>query len=73
MRLRFAVWPWAWPWAAALFGQEFSDIQLEKFAWGFNYTEGPVWTPRDSGGTLGEALDAKGRPVPTPTAVHPPS
>jgi gluconolactonase len=84
VRFRFAVWLWA----AAVLGQEFSGIELEKFAWGFNYTEGPVWSAqdglifsdvpmnlvyrvkagaapavlrRDSGGTMGEAMDARGR------------
>ncbi len=33
-----------WLCAAAAFAQEFSGIEVEKYAWGFNYTEGPVWT-----------------------------
>ncbi len=30
-------------WASSLFAQDFSDVQVERFAWGFTYTEGPVW------------------------------
>lgn len=29
--------------AFPLFAQDFSDVQIERFAWGFTYTEGPVW------------------------------
>ncbi len=30
-------------WASSLLAQDFTGVQVERFAWGFTYTEGPVW------------------------------
>lgn len=30
-------------WASTLLAQDFTGVQVERFAWGFTYTEGPVW------------------------------